>query len=181
MSPGNCYRLTSSSLVQSILDDTFRLRIERTCCLIEQGLRRLHGLLTASDHQKKGTSCSQAPSPTSVLYPKGSLEMNPSAFALTHASLMRANRSSSEAFSHLVPINPCATLPLMVVANRTGSCETKPICPCSHLRLRVLTSIPSSFTEPDRGRYLGEELLAGSVPAGIWHQPLLCIPRYTCM
>lgn len=53
--------------------------------------------------------------------------MNPSAFAWTQASLTRANFSSDEECSWIVPINPYSMFSRTEDANRTGSWETRPV------------------------------------------------------
>jgi hypothetical protein len=77
--------------------------------------------------------------------------MNESAFALILASLMSASFTSSEAFSWIVPMRPCAMFPLMVVEKRLGSCETRPIWERNHCTLRSLAFTPSILTAPDVG------------------------------
>ena len=86
-------------------------------------------------------------SPTGVSYPSGNDVMKPSAFALIHASLTAAIFSSSLSFSNGVLVSHLNVLPDRL-GNRTGSCETSPICDHSPLALRFLMSVWSNSTDP---------------------------------
>ena len=87
-------------------------------------------------------------SPTRVLYPSGNDVTKPSAFALIHASLTTVMFSSSLAFSNGVPVGPISTFSRIDMGNRTGSCETSPICDRNHLTLTSLMSVWSNSTAP---------------------------------
>ncbi len=90
-------------------------------------------------------------SPTGVSYPCGNNVTKPSAFALMHASLTAAIFSSPLAFSNGVPVSPISTFSRIDMENRTGSCETSPICDRSHLTLRSLMSVWSNSMAPLEG------------------------------
>lgn len=77
--------------------------------------------------------------------------MNSSALAKIAASTTRFLLASPTSDSYSVPINPCSILPAIVVANKVGSCETKPIWVLNHFTFKSFKLTPSSSTVPPTG------------------------------